>query len=56
MSEPELSVQLDVSLIPDRTRDDLAAASLDLLRDILRQPGGREKLDAKIAARKNRSR
>ncbi|WP_298031536.1 hypothetical protein [uncultured Dysosmobacter sp.] len=43
---------IDTSLIPDSVRDGLAAATLDLIHDILRQPGGREAMDAKIAARK----
>lgn len=41
------SVKLDVSLIPDHVRDELAAATLELVRSILRQPGGREMLDSK---------
>lgn len=48
------SVKLDVSLIPDHVSDELAAATLDFVRSILRQPGGREMLDAKTAARKKR--
>ena len=42
-------VKIDVTLIPDHVRDDLAAATLELVRNILRQPGGREMLDAKKA-------
>lgn len=45
-------VRIDVSLIPDAVRDNLAAATLDSVRAFLRQPGGREKLDARIAAKK----
>lgn len=45
-------VYIDTSAIPDAVRDGLAAATLDLIHDILRQPGGREALDARIAARK----
>lgn len=37
--------------IPDSARDNLAAATLDLIHSILRQPGGREMLDARTAAR-----
>lgn len=46
------AVHIDISAIPDHVRDDLAAATLDFIRGILRQPEGRERLDAKIAARK----
>ena len=41
------NVKLDVSLIPDVVRDELAAATLEFVRGILRQPGGREMLDSK---------
>lgn len=37
--------------IPKFMRDNLAAATLDLIHSILRQPGGREALDARTAAR-----
>lgn len=37
--------------IPEFMRDNLAAATLDLIHSILRQPGGREALDARTAAR-----
>ena len=39
-------------------REDLAAATLELIRGILRQPGGRERLDAKkaeLAAKQNQT-
>ena len=36
----------------DHARDDLAAATLDFVRGILCQPGGRAALDAKIKAKK----
>lgn len=48
------SVRLDVSLIPEHVRDELAAATLEFVRNTLRQPGGREMLDARTAARKAR--
>lgn len=41
------NVKLDVSLIPDVVKDELAAATLEFVRSILRQPGGREILDSK---------
>lgn len=46
------TIHIDVSIIPDHVRDDLAAATLDFIRGILREPDGRERLDAKIAARR----
>lgn len=46
------AIHIDVAAIPDHVRDDLAAATLDFIRGILRQPDGRERLDAKIAARR----
>jgi hypothetical protein len=45
-------VHINTAEIPDFVRDNLAAATLDLIHGILRQPGGREALDAKTAARK----
>ncbi len=45
-------IQIDTAAIPAYTRDRLAAATLDLFHAILRQPGGREALDARTAARK----
>ncbi len=46
------AVHINVAEIPDHVRDDLAAATLDFVRGILRQPGGRAALDAKIKAKK----
>lgn len=45
-------IHIDTASIPDYVRDVLVAATLDLYRSILRQPGGRAMLDAKTAARK----
>jgi len=45
------SVHIDTASIPDHVRDDLAAATLDFIHGILQRPGGREALDAKIAAK-----
>ncbi|MBR2943358.1 MAG: hypothetical protein IKB82_08170 [Clostridia bacterium] len=45
-------ITVDPTQIPAPVRDGLAAATLDMIYGILRQPGGREALDAKIAARK----
>ena len=44
-------VHIHTEEIPDAARDNLAAATLDLIHSILRQPGGREMLDARTAAR-----
>lgn len=52
MGELTTAVHINVAEIPDHTRDKLAAATLDLIRGILRQSGGRERLDARIAARR----
>ncbi len=46
------TVHINVAEIPDYTRDKIAAATLDFVRGILHQPGGRAALDAKIKARK----
>lgn len=44
-------VHIHTEEIPDAMRDNLAASTLDLIHSILRQPGGREMLDARTAAR-----
>ena len=46
------AIKIDTSAIPHETGNALAAATLHLITEILQQPGGREALDAKIAARK----
>ena len=48
MGELTAEIHINVDEIPDYVRDNLAAATLDFIRGILRQPGGREALDAKI--------
>ena len=50
--EPVDEVHIRTEDIPEFMRDNLAAATLDLIHGILRQPGGREALDAKTAARR----
>ncbi len=52
LGELTAAVHINVAEIPDHARDDLAAATLDFVRGILRQPGGRAALDAKIKAKK----
>ena len=50
MEKGKLDFQL--SDIPDYVRVNLAIASLDLVQQILRQPGGREMLDRETRRRK----
>lgn len=45
-------LHINTAEIPPHVRDNLAAATLDLIHAILCQPGGRAALDAKTAARK----
>ncbi|MDF2984933.1 MAG: hypothetical protein K0R50_443 [Eubacterium sp.] len=46
------NIQIDFSAIPKHVSDDLAATVLDCVKDFLRQPGGKEILDARIAAKR----
>lgn len=48
------NIKIDLSSIPDHVREDLAAATYEAVRNFLAQPGGKEMLDAEIAARKAR--
>lgn len=50
--ESTSAIKIETSVIPNEVREDLAAATLNLIYGILQQPGGREALDARIAARK----
>ena len=52
MQVARFTPHINTAEIPDFVRDNLAAATLDLIHGILRQPGGREALDAKTAARR----
>ena len=52
MGELTDSLHINVNEIPDYVRAELAAATLDLIRGILRQPGGRAALDERIKAKK----
>lgn len=45
-------ITIDTAAIPAYVRENLAAATLELIHKILRQPGGREALDARTAARR----
>ena len=46
------TIKINLSAIPNYVRDDLAATTLECVKDFLRQPGGREMLDSRIAAKK----
>lgn len=50
IGELATAIHINLDEIPDHVRDNLAAATLDFVRGVLRQPGGREALDAKIKA------
>lgn len=41
------TIHIDASLIPNRVRDQLAVASMEMVLGIIRRPGGREMLEAK---------
>ena len=45
------TIKIDVGLIPNYVRDDLAAATLEFMKRILEQPEGREMLDTKKTQR-----
>ena len=45
-------IKIDLAAIPDYVREDLAQATLESIRSFLRQPGGREFLETKKAAKK----
>lgn len=46
-------IKIDVTLIPDYVRDTIAATLLAGIRSFLREPGGREFLEAKKAQYRN---
>ena len=46
------TVKIDFAAIPDYVREELAEATLESVREFIRQPGGREFLDARKAAKK----
>lgn len=45
------SLHINTSAIPDYARDELAAATLDFIRSIMQQPGGREALNARKSSK-----
>lgn len=46
------TIKIDFTAIPDYVREELAEATLESVRAFIRQPGGREFLDARKAAKK----
>lgn len=46
------SIHINVDEIPDYVRDELAAATLEFIRDILRNPDSRAMLEARIEEKK----
>lgn len=52
MTKAENSIRINTAEIPDYVRDNLAAATLRLIRDVLHESGGREKLDAQKQQRR----
>lgn len=49
---PYDDIKLDLKSIPEYIQEDIALTVLECVREFLRQPGGREFLDAKITAEK----
>ena len=45
-------IRIDTDSIPDHVRNDLAAATLDFVRRMMQEPGTKEKIEAKIRAKK----
>ena len=52
MGELTTEIHINVDEMPNNMRDALAESTMELIRNILRQPGGREALDARTRARK----
>lgn len=46
------TIHIDTSLIPDYVRDNLAAATLDLIHGILSNPAAKKRLFERLAAKK----
>ena len=47
-------IRVDVNLIPGHVAEELAAVTLECVRECLNKPGGREFLDKKIVQRRQR--
>jgi len=43
-------IRINTAEIPNHVRDKLAVATMELIRNIQKQPGGREALEARAAA------
>lgn len=50
---PSEEFRIDTSLIPDHVRNDLAAATLDFVRRMMADSEAREKVEARIRAKKD---
>lgn len=55
MGELTDTIHIDTSMIPDHVRDRLAAATLDLINGILKDPEASRRLRERQAARQARS-
>lgn len=53
-SEEDQTIKIDVDLIPDHVRENLAASIYESIQEFLREPGGREFLDRRKAERRQR--
>lgn len=49
------TIHINTSLIPDHVRDRLAAATLDLIKEILKDPDASKRLHERLTARLNRN-
>jgi len=50
-AELRAAINIDLASIPDHVREGLAAATYEAVRACINQPGGKELLDKRIAAR-----
>ena len=48
------SIKIDFASIPEHVKEDLAAATYEAVQNTLKQPGGREMIDAIIATKRAR--
>lgn len=46
-----VKIQINTAEIPDAIRDRLAVATMEFIRNIMKQPGGREALEERMAAK-----
>lgn len=54
--EKGAGLKIDFAQIPDHVKDELAHATLQAVNEFLKQPGGREFLDSKKAALREKRR